>query len=190
MKHLIRVFAALSFVPLLLAQVDTGTIAGTLSDSTGAVLPGAAVTIRNTDTRQEFKLSSNDLGQFVSPPLPPGPYEVAVEKPGFQRTLTRIDLTLNQRAVVNLSLQVGASQQEVTVAAEATLLESETTTLGNLRTSQTVRDLPLNGRNFASLLALTTGVVPAQSQVQSQSLTPMRTCGTCAGTPARSAPWR
>ena len=53
------------------------------------------------------------------------------------------------------------------MVAEATLLESETTTLGNLRTSQTVRDLPLNGRNFAALLALTTGVVPAQSQVQS-----------------------
>ena len=183
-----RVFAALSFITALLAQVDTGTVAGTLSDSTGAVLPGAAVTIRNTDTRQEFKLSSNDLGQFVSPPLPPGPYEIAAEKPGFQRTLTRIDLTLNQRAVVNLSLQVGASQQGVTVAAEATLLESETTTLGNLRTSQTVRDLPLNGRNFASLLALTTGVVPAQSQVQSQSLTPMRgvTANSVNGTGFRS----
>src|SRR5207248_1753775 len=120
------------------AQVDTGMIAGTLNDPTGAVLAGAAVTIRNTDTNQEFKQLSNDLGQFVSPPLPPGPYEVAASKPGFQRTVTHIDLTLNQRAVVNLALQVGASQQEVTVVAEATLLESETTTLGNLRTSQTV----------------------------------------------------
>src|SRR3954453_3642271 len=104
-----------------LAQVDTGTIAGTLTDSTGAVLAGAAVTIRNTDTNQEFKQTSNELGQFVSPPLPPGPYEVASQKSGFQRTLTHIDLTLNQRAVVNLALQVGASQQEVTVVAEATL---------------------------------------------------------------------
>ncbi|HTM51643.1 MAG TPA: TonB-dependent receptor [Bryobacteraceae bacterium] len=165
---------ALCLLPTLPAQVDTGTIAGTLTDSSGAVLPGASVVIRQTETHQEFKLSSNELGQFVSPPLPPGPYEVAAEKQGFQRTVTRIQLTLNQRAVVNLSLQIGASQQEVTVAAETTLLETETTTMGNLRTGQSVRDLPLNGRNFASLLSLTTGVVPAQQQVQSQSLTPMR----------------
>ena len=166
----------------------TGTIAGTLTDSTGAVLPAAIVTIRHTETRQEFKLASNELGQYVSPPLSPGPYDVAAEKQGFQRTITRIQLTLNQRAVVNLSLQVGASQQEVTVTAEATLLETETTTMGNLRTGQSVRDLPLNGRNFASLLSLTTGVVPAQSQVQSQSLTPMRgvTANSVNGTGFRS----
>src|SRR5689334_2200570 len=163
------ILAFLCFMPALLAQVDTGAIAGTLTDSSGAVLPGASVVIRQTDTGQEFKLSSNALGQYVSPPLPPGPYEVAA---GFRRTITRIELTLNQRAVVNLSLQIGASQQEVTVVAETPLLESETTTMGNLRTSESVRDLPLNGRNFTQLLGLTTGVVPAQTQVQSQSLTP------------------
>src|SRR5437016_5170602 len=95
-------FALCCFAAALLAQVDTGTIAGTLTDSSGAVLPGASVVIRQTDTNQEFKLSSNALGQFVSPPLQPGPYEVAAEKSGFRRTLTRLELTLNQRAVVNL----------------------------------------------------------------------------------------
>ena len=158
----------------LWAQVDTGTIAGTITDASGAVVSGASVIIRQTDTAQDFKLSSNDLGQYVSLPLPPGPYEIAAEKPGFRRTVTHIELTLNQRAVIDLSLQVGSSQQEVTVAAEAPLLESETSTIGNLRTSQSVRDLPLNGRNATELFGLTTGVVPAQTQVQSQSLTPMR----------------
>src|SRR5882762_11421061 len=98
MKWILAVLCCL--LPALLAQVDTGTIAGALTDSTGAVLPAAIVTIRHTETRQEFKLSSNDLGQYVSPPLSPGPYDVAAEKPGFQRTITRIQLTLNQRAVV------------------------------------------------------------------------------------------
>src|SRR5262245_23042832 len=83
MKDAKWVFAAFCFVFSALAQVDTGTVAGTLTDSTGAVLPAAAVTIRNTDTSQEFKLSSNELGQFVSPPLPPGPYDVSAEKAGF-----------------------------------------------------------------------------------------------------------
>ena len=73
------ILAALVLVHSLLAQVDTGTIAGTLTDSTGAVLPAAIVTIRHTETKQEFKLSSNDLGQFVSPPLPP---IAAPPKPG------------------------------------------------------------------------------------------------------------
>jgi hypothetical protein len=161
-------------LPGLIAQVDTGIIAGALSDSSGAVLPHAAVVIRSVDTGLEAKLSSNDLGQYVSPPLPPGPYEISAEKPGFRRTIARVTLTLNQRAVVDLSLEVGSSQQEVTVAAESPLLESETSTVGNLRTEQSVRDLPLNGRNFAQLIQMTTGVVPAQTQVQTQSLTPDR----------------
>src|SRR5579864_7550799 len=160
--------------PGLIGQVDTGVIAGALSDSSGAVLPNAAVDIRNVDTGLNFKLSSNDLGQYVSPPLPPGPYEISAEKPGFRRTIARVTLALNQRAVVDLSLEVGSSQQEVTVAAETPLLESETSTVGNLRTEQSVRDLPLNGRNFAQLIQMTTGVVAAQSQVQTQSRTPDR----------------
>ncbi|MEO7653054.1 MAG: carboxypeptidase-like regulatory domain-containing protein, partial [Bryobacteraceae bacterium] len=162
------------FTVIAFAQVDTGTIAGTLTDPSGAALPGAAVMIRNEDTAQEFKTSSNSLGQFVSPPLPPGPYSVHAELAGFRKTVTNLTLTLNQRAVVNVALPLGTAEQAVTVTAESVLLESETTTLGNLRTSQSVRDLPLNGRNFAMLLGLTAGVAPAQTQVQTVGLTPAR----------------
>jgi hypothetical protein len=134
----------------MFAQVDTGVIAGSLSDSSGAVLPGATVAIHNTDNGLEVKVVSNDLGQYVSPPLPPGPYEVSAEKPGFRRTVTRVTLTLNQRAVIDFKLEVGSSQQEISVTAEAPLLESETSTVGNLRTEQSVHDLPLNGRKANS----------------------------------------
>ena len=174
MSHLrwLSVFLLLTW--LCRAQVDTGMIAGSLTDPSCAALANAAVTIRNEDTAQESKLGSNSLGQYVSPPLPPGPYSVTAEAAGFSRATAKITLNLNQRAVVNLSLQVGTAEQTVTVSAESVILESETSTLGNLRTSQSVRDLPLNGRNFAMLLAQTPGVVAAQTQVQTVGLTPAR----------------
>ncbi|MBM3738569.1 MAG: carboxypeptidase regulatory-like domain-containing protein, partial [Acidobacteria bacterium] len=156
------------------AQVDTGTIAGTLYDATGAALANASVTITHTDTGLDYRLSSNQLGQFVSPPLAPGPYSISASLAGFRRASTRIVLTLNQRAVVSLTLELGATEQEITVTSQTPLLEAESATLGNLRTSQSVRDLPLNGRNFTTLLGLTTGVVPAQTQVQGLGLTPAR----------------
>ncbi len=157
-----------------MAQVDTGTIAGTLKDPAGAVLAGAAVTIRDEARGLETKLATNALGLYVSPPLAPGPYHIAAEMTGFRRTVTSITLALNQRAVVDLTLPVGAIEQEITVTAEAPLLESETATVGSLRTEQAIKEMPLNGRNFAQLLGLATGVVPAQTQSQGLALTAIR----------------
>jgi hypothetical protein len=159
---------------VLVAQVDTGTIAGTVKDASGAVVPGAEVSIRHEGTGVEFKTAANELGQYVSPPLPPALYSVAGEASGFRRTVARITLTLNQRAVVDLTLEVGTAQQEVTVMAQTLLLETETTTVGNLRTERAVRELPINGRNFAMLLGLGTGVVPAQTQSGTPALTAAR----------------
>ncbi len=156
------------------AQVDTGVITGTLTDPSGAVLAGAAVAIRNEATGIETKVAANALGQYVSPPLHPGPYTIAAEMRGFRRTLTRIELTLNQRAVVDLAMAVGALEEQVTVEATAPLLESETATVGNLRDERSVRDLPLNTRNFNQLIGLATGVVPAQLQSGSPALTATR----------------
>jgi hypothetical protein len=166
--------AALFVSAVVLAQVDTGTIAGSVTDQSGAVLPDVALTIRGEASGQEYRVATNSAGQFVSPPLQPGPYYVSASRQGFRRANAKVELTLNQRAVLNIALEVGATEQEVTVTAEAPLLESESTTVGNLRTSQSVRDLPLNGRNFANLFGLAAGVVPAQTQVQGLSLTPAR----------------
>ncbi|MCL4401889.1 MAG: Plug and carboxypeptidase regulatory-like domain-containing protein, partial [Acidobacteria bacterium] len=158
----------------LFGQVDTGVITGTLTDSSGAVIAGANVTIRNEATGIETKLSSNSLGQYVSPPLHPGPYSIAAEMRGFRRTVTKIELTLSQRAVVDLSMPVGAIEEQVTVKATAPLLESESATVSNLRDQRAVQDLPLNTRNFNQLVGLAAGVVPAQLQAGSPALTAIR----------------
>ncbi len=157
-----------------MAQVDTGVITGTLTDPSGAVIAGAAVTIHNDATGLDTKVSSNALGQYVSPPLHPGPYTIAAEMAGFRRTVAKLDLTLNQRAVVDMSMPVGAMEEQVTVEATAPLLESESATVSNLRDERAVRDLPLNARNFNQLIGLATGVVPAQLQGGSPALTAVR----------------
>jgi hypothetical protein len=173
-RTLSRALIGLLFAGCLAGQVDTGMVAGTLHDPSGAVLMGATVLIKNQDTGLEVKVASNALGQYVSPPLRPGPYTVAVELAGFRRTVTSLTLSLNQRAVVDLVLPVGAIEQQVTVEARAPLLESETSTVGNLRDERSVRELPLNTRNFNQLVGLTTGVVPAQTQAGSPALTAIR----------------
>jgi outer membrane receptor protein involved in Fe transport len=173
--HLLRWVGLLcvSVVPLA-AQIDTGTIAGTLRDPSGAVIAGGDVIFRSESTGLEIRTTSNELGQYVSPPLRPGPFTVTAVKPGFRRAVSRLNLTLNQRAVIDMSLQVGAVEEQVTVEAVAPLLESESSTVGSLRDEKAVRDLPLNTRNFNQLLGLAAGVVPAQTQAGSPALTAVR----------------
>ena len=156
------------------AQVDTGTVAGTIRDSSGGSIPGAVVIIHNNDTGLERKVTANQLGEYVSGPLEPGPYTITGQMTGFREAVTTITLTLNQRAVIDLTLEVGSAEQKVTVVATAPLLESESSTVDNVRTEKAVKDLPLNGRNFSELIGLTTGVVPAQTQAQSLAVTAQR----------------
>ena len=157
-----------------LAQVDTGIIAGTVKDSTGGILSGAAVVIRNNDTALERKVTTNQLGEYVSGPLPPAAYTVTGTMTGFRDAVATVVLALNQRAVLDFTLEIGAAEQKVTVTGGVSLLESETSTVDNVRTEQAVKDLPLNGRNFSELIGLTAGVMPAQTQVQSAAATAIR----------------
>jgi hypothetical protein len=156
------------------SQVDTGTITGVVKDSSGGVVAGASVVIRNAGTGVEHKLSTNTAGEYVSIPLPPGDYTVGAQSPGFRETVAKVTLTLNQRVVIDLSLEVGESQQQVNVTSEAPLVEAETSTVDNVRTEQAVKDLPLNGRNYTELIGLATGVMPAQTQTQSLAATAVR----------------
>ena len=177
--NLLRARIAVTCAVLLLtasaaAQVDTGTIAGTIQDASEAVLPDASVTIRNDATGVATQLRTNEQGRYVAPPLQPGPYTVTAEMAGFQRTQTSITLTLNQRAVVDLTLQVGNVESTVTVTSEAPLLQTETSSVSTLKTEQAVKETPLNGRNFAMLLGLSAGVVPAVQQRAGPPLTATR----------------
>ncbi|MBI4442395.1 MAG: TonB-dependent receptor [Acidobacteria bacterium] len=137
------------------AQVATGTISGAVSDSTGAVVPGAQVTVKNVGTGQLRELTTNERGRYTAPQLSVGSYEITVSSQGFQtEARSGITLSVGQEAVVNFSLQVGAVTERIEVTGEASLVETTTATTSGLVDEKTVRDLPLNGRSFTDLMDL------------------------------------
>ncbi|HXM11370.1 MAG TPA: TonB-dependent receptor [Terriglobales bacterium] len=178
MKKLRRIavlVAMLAATFALAAQiVETGTITGVVRDNSGAVIAKAQVTIRNTATGLANNTATDAQGLFVSPPLNPGDYTVEFEAPGFGKVREQVRLEVGQRAAADATLTVGQNTQTVTVEATHELLESETSTVSNLRTEEAVKDLPLNGRNFAELVGLGAGVLPAQTQIVSIPYTQQR----------------
>lgn len=152
------VFLVLCGTSALMSQVDRGSIAGTVKDVSGAVVPGAAVTIVSTGTQQTINLSTNSSGTFVSTNLRIGQYTVTVEKSGFRRSIqTGVTVSVNQTTRVDATLQVGQVTQSVEVSAAPPLVQSESSSLGTVETQQRIVDLPLNGRNFIALAYLGPG---------------------------------
>ena len=147
---------------VLPAQVATSTIAGVVSDSGGAMVPNARVVVVLSTTGQQREASTNDAGEYVVPQLAPGVYKVSVSTSGFQTAVVpTLSLDIAERAVVNITLQVGQISEQVTVTGvSAELLETETASLGQVVTRRAVNDLPLNGRNYLTLGALSPGVIP------------------------------
>ena len=139
---------------------STASIAGTVKDASGAVVPAAQVVITQTDTGfSQSKESAND-GTFVFPILPVGPYRLEVKKEGFSTYLqTGIVLTVNQAANLSVTLKLGEIRQTVEVKERASPVETTTGTLSNIVDRRQVVDLPLNGRNPAELVLLAPGVV-------------------------------
>ncbi|OGS04385.1 MAG: hypothetical protein A3G41_06970 [Elusimicrobia bacterium RIFCSPLOWO2_12_FULL_59_9] len=142
------------------AQVSTATISGTVSDLTGAVIPGTTVRVRNVETGVARTLTTNVGGRYSAPELIPGRYELEVTAPGFQTMIRRgITLTVGREAVVNLTLQVGAVAERIEVMGGAPLVETATASVGAFISTQQVTELPLQGRNFESLFYLAPGVL-------------------------------
>ncbi|PYT27863.1 MAG: TonB-dependent receptor [Acidobacteria bacterium] len=150
----------LTLVPLS-AQTTTGSILGTVSDPTGAIIGGATVTIANMDTGIAVKTSTDSTGNYVVTPLAIGRYSVTVEASGFKKSV-RTDITVNvqDRVRVDVALEVGAVTDTVEVQASAPLLQTDTSYLGQVVESQRIVDLPLNGRYFSRLAILTAGTAP------------------------------
>lgn len=137
----------------------TASLAGTVTDPTGAAVPAARIVLTQTDTRFSQSTESGDDGSFAFPVLPVGPYQLEVKKVGFStHRQTGIVLTVNQAAKVSVSLQLGAIEQEVTVNADAAPVDTTSGVLSQLVSQQQLVDLPLNGRNPAELVLLTAGV--------------------------------
>src|SRR2546425_12724933 len=142
----------------------TASLSGTVHDSTGAVVPQADVTLHNTQTGTERKTETNDVGVYVIVSVVPGEYNLSVNKTGFAAaTQEKLTLLVNQNITQDFILRVGSSEQSVTVEASAVNLETGNATLGTVVDSKSVRDLPLNGRNFTQLLSLTPGVSPVST---------------------------
>ncbi|MBI2821475.1 MAG: TonB-dependent receptor [Acidobacteria bacterium] len=153
----------------LMAQTITAGIEGTVTDQSGAILPGVTVTARNLETGLTRAVVSDDRGFYRAPSLPLGPYEIKAELPGFQTVFRRgVTLTLGQAAVVNMAMSVGGVTEEVEVIAEAPLVETTRATVGELVDDKKIRDLPLNGRDFSELALLQAGVVNSISAPRSQ----------------------
>ena len=140
-------------------QAATASISGTVTDSTGAAVPGAAVTVRNTATSATVAAVTDAQGRYSVPDLAIGTYEVRAAKAGFQTTVrSGVTLTVGSAPVVDIQLPVGQSQQTVTVEADAAQVQTNTATVGALVNQTQMRELPLNGRDFEQLILLAPGV--------------------------------
>jgi hypothetical protein len=148
----------------LLAQQDTGVITGQVVDESGSPIANAAVEVKNTGTGIVSRVVTGQEGSYTTQPLRIGSYSVTVEASGFKRAI-RGDLTLNvqDRLRVSFTLPVGDMQQSVEVVGEAPLLQSETSSLGQVVDTKKMVDLPLNGRNFIQLITLSTGAYVPQT---------------------------
>ena len=140
------------------AQVDRGSIRGTVTETAGGVLRGANVTVVNVGTGQATKLVTDDQGNYTAPLLIGGIYSVAVEATGF-RTVERqgVEVHVNQVSTENFVLSVGSVTQRIDVQAIPSLVDPETSSVGTLETERRIEELPLNGRNFIQLAYLGPG---------------------------------
>jgi hypothetical protein len=149
----------LSSPSTLLAQSYTGTIAGSIKDPSGAVIPHATVTITNQQTDRQESLTADREGRYTSLPLPPGEYRVEASLQGFRRAArANVTVQVNSAPVVDFTLEVGELTDAVEVRADATLLETSSATVGKVVDNRRILELPLNTRNVYSLIFLTPGV--------------------------------
>ena len=158
---LLRLWLCTAAVSLLFAQ--SGAIQGVVKDPSDAVIAGAKVTLTNLDTGLRRELATNDQGFYAAPSLPVGRYKISASKAGFSIAEVReIKLDVTQTARVDFALKTGAVTESVEVTAAAALLDSETTTVGQVIDNKRIVELPLNGRNYLDLAALTAGTNPGR----------------------------
>ncbi len=155
---------ALLIAGLAFGQRDLATLVGTVTDASGSALPNAKVTIIEDATGQRYEVTSNENGEYIRPALKPGTYSVEAEVAGFKKGIQHgFALTAGDRTAINIQLSVGDMTQSVEISAEAPLLQTESTILGQDIAAKQVSELPLGGqRTFTFLARLSPGVVPAE----------------------------
>ncbi|MDQ3009246.1 MAG: carboxypeptidase-like regulatory domain-containing protein, partial [Acidobacteriota bacterium] len=145
--------------PLAAAQSFTGNIVGTVKNPNGEVVPGVEITITHLQTNRQTRAVANGEGYYASTPLPVGEYRVEAKANGFRQAIrSGVNLQIQQTAVVDFALEVGAVTEQVQVTAQAPALETTNSTIGKVVNNRSILELPLNTRNVYSLIFLTPGV--------------------------------
>src|SRR5262245_13043768 len=140
------------------AQTGRGTIQGVVRDASKAVVPGAQVVLTNTGTNVSQTGQTNDVGLYYFGALQPGPYTLNVEVTGFKKWEGKLELQVGQNAVVDVPLELGSAEATVEVVGAAPVITTESTEVADIKDSQRIRQLPLNGRLISNLFLLTPGV--------------------------------
>src|SRR3989475_6821314 len=162
-------FLALILFPSVAAnaQVTGATLSGTVTDTSGAVIPGVMVSIKNRGTGVVRNVSSDEAGLYSAQNLLAGSYDVTASAAGFSTvTQSNITLTVGAQQQLNISMKVGETAQVVEVTAAAPLVQVTSSAISGVVESTTVRELPLNGRDWASLATLAPGVTGLNGEVQ------------------------
>ena len=159
----LSVVIASAWISPVAAQVTTGTIVGTVTDPNG-VVPGANVVIHEVNRGTSDTFVTDATGSYTAPFLTPGTYRIEINVSGFKKWVRDgVILQVNQRARVDAVLEVGRLEETTTVVASAPLLRTDSSEVGTVIEERAIKELPLNGRNFATLVYLTPGITPGQA---------------------------
>ena len=135
-----------------------GEITGHVADASGAAVAGAAITATNPNTNAVRQTVASGTGDYAFPSLPPGPYNIRIEKPGFKSETAKIEVAVQQTVRLDFTLQVGQVSESVEVSAQTVQLQSENATVGTVIENKRIVELPLNGRNYLQLVSLAPNV--------------------------------
>jgi hypothetical protein len=163
------VFLLAALLPCVRAQVDSGVLLGKITDSSGAVVPGAEVQLVNEETKLTATTTSGERGDYTFSPVRIGTYTVTAQKTGFSKTSEpHVTVDIQQQVLVNLVLQPGQIDQTVEVTASAPLLQTQEASVGQVVNAQSINDLPLNGRNYTFLAQLSAGISYGQKDTRGE----------------------
>jgi len=156
--HVVKLFLLFTLSTLAWAQFDLGSVVGTVKDPSGLAVAGATVELRSQTTNVVRQAKTADDGRFDFLSLQPDTYALSAKHEGFREKAQSFTLAVGQRTELDVSLDIGSVNEQVTVAADAARVETASSELSNVRTNKQVVDLPLNSRNFTQLVALAPGV--------------------------------
>src|ERR1700687_3900686 len=166
----LAVLLGLLFSSVARAQVAGATMSGTITDESGAAIPGATISIKNVASGIIRDVVSNGNGMYTAPILLPGTYDVTVSLTGFARVVRKgIALIVGSNEVVNITLRVGSVAEELVVTAAAPTVDLASSTVSGYANETKIRELPLNGRDWTQLATLEPGVLAVRAQASTGS---------------------